>query len=82
MTANIFFKRISPIFKYLIPMKISLCTLNINKSNERKWLYTKKNARIRWYPAETIMDYVDDIALLANVPTQAESMLYSLNSSQ
>ena len=30
-----------------------------------------KKARSRWYPAETITDYADDIALLANTPTQA-----------
>ena len=32
------------------------------------------------YPAQTITDtdYTDDIALLANIPTQAESLLHSL----
>ena len=36
--------------------------------------------RSRRYPAQTITDadYVDDIALLANTPTQAETMLHSL----
>ena len=36
--------------------------------------------RSRRYPAETITDadYVDDIALLANEPTQAEFLLHSL----
>ena len=49
---------------------------NIDRSNERKWLYTKK----RWYLTQTIMDadYTDDIALLANTPTQPESLLHSL----
>ena len=61
---------------------ISVCCLprlrssNIDRSNRRKWLYTKK-ARSRQYPAETITgaDYADDITLLANTPTQAESQL-------
>ena len=36
--------------------------------------------RSRRYPAQTITDadYVDDIALLANTPTQVETLLYSL----
>ena len=36
--------------------------------------FTLKKARSGWYPAETITDAdnVDDIALLANTPTQAE----------
>ena len=36
--------------------------------------------RSRKYPAQTITDadYVDDIALLANTPAQAESLLHSL----
>ena len=42
---------------------------------------TKKlEARNRWYPAETITnaDYTDGLALLANTPTQAKSLLHSL----
>ena len=40
----------------------------------------KKKARSRWYPAETITDadYADDKALLANTPTQVESLRQSL----
>ena len=36
--------------------------------------------RTRRYPAQTITnaDYADDIALLANTPTQDESLLHSL----
>ena len=36
--------------------------------------------RSRRYPTQTIThaDYTDDIALLANTPTQAESLLHSL----
>ena len=42
--------------------------------------FTLKKTRSRWYPAETITDadYADDIALLANTPTQAEFLLHSL----
>ena len=41
--------------------------------------FTIKKARSR-HPAETIMDadYADDIVLLTNTPTQAESLLHSL----
>ena len=44
---------------------------------------TLKKARRKRYPAETIMDtdYADDITLLANTPTQAESLLQSLEQS-
>ena len=39
----------------------------------------KKKARSRRYPAETIMDadYADNIALLANTLTKAESLLHN-----
>ena len=42
--------------------------------------FTLAKARSRRYPAQTIMnaDYADDIALLANTPAQAESLLHSL----
>ena len=42
-------------------------------------LQFKKKAINRLYPAETITDadYVDDIALQANTPTQAKSLLHS-----
>ena len=52
-----------------------LPTLNVDISYERKLLYAKK-ARNRWYPAETLRDadYAEDIALLPNTPTQAESL--------
>ena len=41
---------------------------------------TLAKAKSRWYSAQMIMDvdYVDDIALLANTPTQGESLLHSL----
>ena len=39
-----------------------------------------EKARSRRYPAQTLTeaDYVDDIALLTNTPTQVESLLQSL----
>ena len=42
--------------------------------------FTMKKARSRRYPAQTItdMDYADDVALLANTPAQAKSLLHSL----
>ena len=42
--------------------------------------FTLKKARSRRNPARTIMDadYADDVALLANTPIQAESLLHSL----
>ena len=42
--------------------------------------FTLAKERSRRYPAQTITntDYADDIALLANTPAQAESLLHSL----
>ena len=56
-----------------------LRTSNVDRSNERKWFYAQKSKRRR-YPAQTITDadYADDIALLANTPTQAKFLLHSL----
>ena len=50
----------------------------IDKIRENGFELTKK--RSRRYPAETITDadYTDDIALLANTPNQAETLLHSL----
>ena len=63
----------------LVPYLSRLCTETIDRSFERKWLYMIK-ARSRQYPAQTITDadYIDDIALLADTPTQAESLMHSL----
>ena len=51
---------------------------SIDKIKENGFELTKK--RSRRYPAKTITDadYVDDIAILANTPNQAETLLYSL----
>ena len=49
-----------------------------DKIKEKGFELTKK--RSRWYPAKTITDadYVDDVAILANTPNQAETLLHSL----
>ena len=41
--------------------------------------FTIKKARSKWYLTETITDadYADDLALLVNTSTQAESLLHS-----
>ena len=50
------------------------------RSNKRKWFHTKKKAKSRRYPAETITDsdYADDLVLLTNTPAQAESLLHCI----
>ena len=58
-----------------------LCTLNINRSNERKWLYTKKKGKKQMVPClDSIGNtkHANDIAILKDTPTQAESLLHSL----
>ena len=51
---------------------------SIDKIKENGFEQTKK--RSRRYPAKTITDadHADDIAILANAPTQAETLLHSL----
>ena len=51
---------------------------SIDKIRENGFELTKKRSRM--YPAKTITDadYADDIALLANTPNQAKTLLYSL----
>ena len=51
---------------------------SIDKIKENGFELTKK--RSRRYPAKTITDadYTDDIAILANTPAQAETLLHSL----
>ena len=50
---------------------------SIDKIRENGFELTKK--RSRRYPAKTITnaDYADDIAILANTPNQAETLLHS-----
>ena len=56
---------------YILRMLIDLMKING---------FTREKARSRHYPAQTIMDtdYADDITPLANTPTQAKSLLHSL----
>ena len=51
---------------------------SIDEIKENCFELTK--TRSRWYPGKTITDadYADDIALLANEPAQAETLLHSL----
>ena len=51
---------------------------SIDKMKDNGFKLAKE--RSRRYPAQTITyaDYADDITLLANIPAQAESLLYSL----
>ena len=51
---------------------------SIDPNRENSFELTKK--RSRRYPAKTITDadYADDIAMLANTPNQAETLLHSL----
>ena len=50
---------------------------SIDKMKDNRFKLTKESRR---YPAKTItdVDYADDIALLANTPTQAKTLLHSL----
>ena len=48
---------------------------SIDKIRENGFELTKKSRR---YPAKTDADYADDIAILANTPNQAETLLHSL----
>ena len=55
-----------------------VCQTSIDLIKENR--FTLKKERSRWYPAETIADadYADEIVLLANTPTKAESLLHSV----
>ena len=52
---------------------------NEEKKRERE---KEREARSRQYPTETITnaDYADNLALLANTPAQAKSLLHKLKS--
>ena len=67
----------------LVPYSFMICPdyelptlIDLMKENG----FTLGKTRSRRYPAHTMTDtdYTDDIALLANPPTQTESLLYSL----
>ena len=49
---------------------------SIDKIRENGFELTKKRSKM--YPGKTITDYADDIAILANTPNQAETLLHSL----
>ena len=69
--------------RYISPIPVyylhRLHASNVYRFNERKRLHAGKKKKQK-IPAQTIMDadYADDIALLANTPTQVESLLHSL----
>ena len=52
--------------------------ISIDKIKENSFELTKKRSRM--YPTKTITDanYTDDIAILANAPAQAKTLLHSL----
>ena len=67
----------------LAPYLFNICLeyvfrTSIDNIRENGFVLTKK--RSRRYPAKTVTDadYADDIALLANTPNQAETLLHSL----
>ena len=66
----------------LVPYLFIICLNNvlmsIDKMKDNSFKLAKK--RSRRYPAQTIMDadYADDIALLANTPTQTETLWHGL----
>ena len=64
-------------YLFIICLDYVLRTL-IDNIRENGFVLTKK--RSRRYPTKTITDadYADDIALLANTPNQAETLLHSL----
>ena len=64
-------------YHFIICLDYELRT-SIDKIRENGFELTKK--RSRRFPAKTITnaDYADDIALLANTPNQAETLLHSL----
>ena len=64
-------------------MKSSISVFNSDKSLFPSFLLDTLSLSFlwfTWYPAKTITDtdYGDDIAILANAPAQAETLLHSL----
>ena len=68
---------VTPSYKYILKTLIGAYVF-ISILKENGFELTKK--RSRRYPATTITDanYADDIAILANTPDQAETLLHSL----
>ena len=70
---------LGPISEYLFIIRLDyVLRTSIDKIKENGFELTKK--RSRRYPAKTITDadYADYIAILANIPNQAETQLHSL----
>ena len=63
---------------YLFIICLAVLRMSIDKMEDNGFKLTKE--RSRRYPAQTITDadYADDIAILANTPAQAETLLHSL----
>ena len=57
---------------------LKLQTMNINRSNKRKWFHIKKGKQTISYIIMKNADYTHDLALLTNTPAQAASLLFSL----
>ena len=68
----------------LAPYLFRIClvyVLRVSIDKIKENVFKLKKERSERYPAQIITDadYADDIALLANVPAQAETLLHSLN---
>ena len=63
--------------RYISLISVLRISIDLMKEN----VFMLKNVRNRQYPVQTITDadYADDIALLANTPTQAETQLHRLD---
>ena len=77
MVAGVLLGDTLALYLFIICLDYVLRT-SIDKIKENGFKLTKE--RSRKYPAKTITDadYADDIALLANTPAQAETLLHSL----
>ena len=64
----------------LAPYLFIICLEYVLRTSIRENGFELTKKRSRRYPAKTITDadYADDIALLANTPNQAETLLHSL----
>ena len=64
-------------YQFIISLDYVLRT-SIDKIKENSSKLTKERSRKHLTKTITNVDYADDIALLANIPTQAETLLHSL----
>ena len=67
---------LAPCLFIICPDNVLRMSIDLLKENS----FTLVKARSKIYPTRTIMDvdYADEIALLVNTPTQAESLLHNL----